>query len=213
MEEWRGFRSVFLRIAEPQIGGGLPFLHALPAYETVQIVEKERDKADDHRQVSNILCTGQKPETGECMEIREVAGTKKQYLSLLLLADEQEDMIDRYLQRGTMYVLDDGGIRGECVVTDEGTGVLEIKNIATEPDCHGKGYGRAMIEFVAKRYAGQYSVLQVGTGDSPLTVPFYEKCGFVRPHRIRNFFTDNYDHPVYEGGIQLVDMVYLQKKL
>ncbi|MBE6962777.1 MAG: GNAT family N-acetyltransferase [Ruminococcaceae bacterium] len=147
------------------------------------------------------------------MEIREVTGNKKQYLSLLLLADEQEDMIDRYLQRGTMYVLDDGGIRGECVVTDEGAGVLEIKNIATEPDCHGKGYGRAMIEFVAKRYAGQYSVLQVGTGDSPLTVPFYEKCGFVRSHRIRNFFTDNYDHPIYEGGIQLVDMVYLQKKL
>lgn len=148
------------------------------------------------------------------MEIREVTGNKKQYLSLLLLADEQEDMIDRYLQRGTMYVLDDGGIRGECVVTDEGGGVLEIKNLATEPDCHGKGYGRALIEFVAERYAGgKYSVLQVGTGDSPLTVPFYEKCGFVRSHRIKNFFTDNYDHPIYECGIQLVDMVYLQKKL
>ncbi len=147
------------------------------------------------------------------MEIREVTENKKQYLSLLLLADEQEDMIDRYLQRGTMYVLDDGGVRGECVVTDEGGGVLEIKNIATEPDCHGKGYGRALIEFVAERYAGQYSVLQVGTGDSPLTVPFYEKCGFVRSHRIKNFFTDNYDHPIYECGVQLVDMVYLQKKL
>jgi len=147
------------------------------------------------------------------MEIREVTENKKQYLSLLLLADEQEDMIDRYLQRGTMYVLDDGGVRGECVVTDEGGGVLEIKNIATEPDCHGKGYGRALIEFVAERYAGQYSILQVGTGDSPLTVPFYEKCGFVRSHRIKNFFTDNYDHPIYECGVQLVDMVYLQKKL
>ena len=29
---------------------------------------------------------------------------KKQYLSLLLLADEQEDMVDRYLERGFMYV-------------------------------------------------------------------------------------------------------------
>jgi len=147
------------------------------------------------------------------MEIREVTGNKKQYLSLLLLADEQEDMIDRYLQRGTMYVLDDGGIRGECVVTDEGGGVLEIKNLATEPDCHGKGYGRALIEFVAEHYAGQYSVLRVGTGDSPLTVPFYEKCGFVRSHRIENFFTDNYDHPIYECGVQLVDMVYLRRTL
>ena len=32
---------------------------------------------------------------------------KKQYLSLLLLADEQENMVDRYLEHGTMYVVDE----------------------------------------------------------------------------------------------------------
>ena len=122
-------------------------------------------------------------------------------------------MIDRYIDKGTVYVLDDDGIKCQCVVTDEGGGILEIKNIATEPDCQGKGYGRTMIEYVAAKYKGTYSVLQVGTGDSPLTIPFYEKCGFTRSHRIENFFTDNYDHPIYEGGIQLVDMIYLQRKL
>ena len=147
------------------------------------------------------------------MEIRELKGNKKQFLSLLLLADEQEDMIDRYIDKGTVYVLDDDGIKCQCVVTDEDGGILEIKNIATEPDCQGKGYGRTLIEYVAAKYKGTYSVLQVGTGDSPLTVPFYEKCGFTRSHRIENFFTDNYDHPIYEGGIQLVDMIYLQRKL
>ncbi len=147
------------------------------------------------------------------MEIKEYCGNKKRLLSLLLLADEQEDMIDRYLDRGTMYVLDDDGIKCECVVTDEGDGVLEIKNLAVEPECQGKGYGRAMIDFVAARYRGQFSVLQVGTGDSPLTVPFYEKCGFVRSHIVKNFFTDNYDHPIFECGIQLVDMIYLRRKL
>lgn len=147
------------------------------------------------------------------MEIREFVGNKKQLLSLLLLADEQEDMIDRYLDRGAMYVLDDDGIKCECVVTDEGNGVLEIKNLAVEPDCQGKGYGRAMIDYIAERYRGRFCVLQVGTGDSPLTVPFYEKFGFVRSHIVKNFFTDNYDHPIFECGIQLVDMVYLQRKL
>ena len=145
------------------------------------------------------------------MEIREVKLDKKQYLSLLLLADEQEDMIDRYLEKGTMYVLDDGGIKGECVVTDEGDGVLELKNIAVEPECQGRGYGKALVDFIVKTYQGRYTVLQVGTGDSPLTVPFYEKCGFVRSHRVKNFFTDNYDHPIYECGVRLVDMVYLRK--
>jgi len=147
------------------------------------------------------------------MQIREVPTNKKQYLELLLLADEQEDMIDRYLEEGTLYVLEDGGVRGVCVVTDEGGGLLEIKNIATDPAYHGKGYGRALIEHVTETYRGRFHTLQVGTGDSPLTVPFYEKSGFVRSHAIKNFFTDHYDHPIFECGVQLVDMIYLQKKL
>lgn len=147
------------------------------------------------------------------MEIIEIIENKKEYLSLLLLADEQEDMINRYIDRGWMYVLDDNGIKCECVVTDEGSGVLEIKNIATVPEFQGMGYAKAIIDFIIKKYSGQYSILQAGTGDSPLTIPFYEKCGFVRSHIIPGFFTANYDHPIYENGIQLVDMIYLQRVL
>ena len=147
------------------------------------------------------------------MKIRRVETDKKQYLALLLLADEQEDMVDRYLERGTMYVLEDGGVRAECVVTDEGGGVLELKNIAVEPEAQGRGYGRALVDFLVRTYAGRYEVLQAGTGDSPATVPFYEACGFRRHHLVRNFFTDHYDHPIYEGGVRLVDMVYLRRNL
>ena len=147
------------------------------------------------------------------MKIREVNENKKQFIALLLLADEQENMIDHYLEKGTMYVLEDGNVKAECVVTDEDNGILEIKNIATAPEYKGKGYGKALIDFVAAKYKGKYSILQVGTGDSPLTVPFYEKSGFVRSHSIKNFFIDNYDHPIFEGGVQLTDMIYLQKKI
>lgn len=147
------------------------------------------------------------------MEIKKVEKHKKQFLPLLLLADEQENMIDKYIDKGIMYVLDDYGIKGECIITDEGGGVLEIKNIAILPKWQRKGYGRVLIDFISAKYGEKYSVLQVGTGDSPLTIPFYEKCGFTRSHSIKNFFTDNYNHPIYECGIQLVDMIYLQKKL
>ena len=147
------------------------------------------------------------------IEIREVKENKKQYIDLLLLADEDENMIDKYLERGTMFVLDDFGVKGVCVVTDEGNGILEIKNIATSPESQGKGYGKAMVNFVVNTYKGKYEYLQVGTGDSPMTVPFYEKCGFVRSHVKKNFFVDNYPHPIIECGIQLVDMVYLKMKL
>ena len=147
------------------------------------------------------------------MEIRRVETNKKQYLALLLLADEQEDMIDRYLERGSMYVLEDDGVKAECVVTDEGGGVLELKNIAVEPDFQGKGYGKALVDFLIRTYKEQYTVLQVGTGDSPSTIPFYQSCGFRRHPLVKNFFNDHYDHPIYECGVPLVDMVYLQREI
>ncbi len=147
------------------------------------------------------------------MNIKEIKEDKKQYLDLLLLADEQENMIDRYLDKGTMYILEDNGVKAECVVLDVGDGALEIKNLATVTQFQGKGYGKALIEFIVKKYQGEYSILQVGTGDSPSTIPFYEKCGFVRSHIVENFFLDNYDHPIYDGDVQLTDMVYLRKNI
>ena len=147
------------------------------------------------------------------MEILKIKSDKKKYMDLLLLADEQEDMIDRYLDRGTMYILDDDGVKAECVVTEEADGILEIKNIATDPKYQRNGYGKKLIDFLVEKYSGRYAVLQVGTGDSPLTIPFYEKCGFRRSHIIKNFFPDHYDHPIYEDGVQLVDMIYLQREL
>ena len=147
------------------------------------------------------------------MNIFEVKDNKKDYLQLLLLADEQENMIDQYLERGTMYVLDDAGIKAVCVVTDEGDENLEIKNIATELQHQRKGYGRILIEFIIQKYRHQYAALLVGTGDSPLTVPFYEKCGFRRSHVVKNFFLDHYDHPIWEEGRQLIDMIYLKMEL
>ena len=41
-------------------------------------------------------------------------------------------MVDHYLEKGNMYVLEDGNVKAECVVTDEGNGILEIKNIAVD---------------------------------------------------------------------------------
>lgn len=143
------------------------------------------------------------------MTIQQIRTNKKDYLDLLLLGDEQEDMIDRYLEQGEMFALFDPEVVGVCVVVDLGEGVFEIKNIATQPACHGKGYGRKLIEFVMEHYRSRMKQLLVGTGDSPLTIPFYQKCGFTEHHRVKNFFTDNYDHPIFEAGVQLVDMVYL----
>ena len=145
------------------------------------------------------------------MNIRKVINEKKTYIDLLLLADEQEDMIDKYLERGEMFVLNDNGIKAECVVTKEADGIYELKNIAVIPDQQRKGYGKAMIEFLFSHYTDCNAML-VGTGDVPSSLSFYQKCGFVESHRIQNFFTDNYNHPMFEDGRQLIDMVYLKRE-
>ena len=147
------------------------------------------------------------------MKITKVTRNKKRYLPLLLLADEEETMLDRYLERGTMYVLDDGGVKAECIVTDESGGILEIKNLATLPLFQRRGYAKALVQFIEAEYKNRFKILQVGTGDSPATLPFYQKLGFTRSHVIKNFFTDNYSHPIYDGGVLLKDMVYLRKQL
>lgn len=147
------------------------------------------------------------------MQIIKVTSNKKQYLPLLLLADEEEAMIDRYLERGTMYVLEDGDVIAECLVTDEGDGILEIKSLATLPQFQHRGYAKTLLEFIERTYKSSFKTLQVGTGDSPATIPFYQKLGFVRSHIIKNFFTDNYSRPIYDGGVLLKDMVYLRKQL
>ncbi len=143
------------------------------------------------------------------MEFQTISDNKRAFLPLLLLGDEQEDMIARYLDRGTLYALYDGGrLRAVCAVTEEGAGTFEIKNLAVATESQRRGYGRAMVEHVVRQCRDRGTRLLVGTGDSPLTVPFYEACGFRESHRVKDFFLEHYDHPIWEEGRLLTDMVY-----
>lgn len=148
------------------------------------------------------------------MEFVAVADCDKtKYMDLLLIADEQVSMIEKYLYRGDMYALWEGDLKALCVVTWERPGVHEIKNLVTAPQYQRRGYGRRMIACIENRYREDGGELYVGTGDSPATLIFYQKCGFEKSHIVKDFFVDNYDHPIYEGGKQLRDMVYLKKRL
>lgn len=145
------------------------------------------------------------------MEIIEMKENKREFMELLLLADEQLDMVERYLDRGKMFVLDDEGVKAECVITLEDPGVYEIKNIATLPEYQQRGYGRQLIEFLWEHF-GDCQTMYVGTGESPKTLGFYRRCGFEISHRVKDFFLQHYQHPIVEEGIQLVDMVYLKRE-
>ncbi|MEE4286734.1 MAG: GNAT family N-acetyltransferase [Mariniphaga sp.] len=147
------------------------------------------------------------------MRIKKITENKKQYLDLLLLADEQEDMIDRYLERGDMFALFEDDLKTVCVVVATDHETCELKNIATYKQYQGRGYAKALIKFISDYYKNTFNTMLVGTGETPAILSFYKSCGFEKSHRVKNFFTDNYDHPMFEDGIRLVDMVYLKKKL
>ncbi|MCL1855513.1 MAG: GNAT family N-acetyltransferase [Clostridia bacterium] len=145
--------------------------------------------------------------------VRIVTERKKDYLPLLLLGDEQESRIDRYLERGTLFALYDGDLKCVCAVTDEGGGTLEIQNLATDERYQRQGYASLLIEHVAGHYKGRFRKIILGTGDVPGTLAFYERRGFVKTHRLKDYFTEHYDHPIIEEGVLLTDKVYLERNL
>ena len=161
------------------------------------------------------------------LRITSVHCDRERYRDLLLLADEQWDMVELYLHRGEMfaaYAEDEPHTKADSalvadrtlgcmIVTDEGVDGRGFRIAEVDPAHQRGGVGRALLEFAAQHAAREYDVLRVGTGDSPLTVPFYEACGFTRSHVLPNFFIENYDHPIVEAGVQLKDMVILERRL
>ena len=147
------------------------------------------------------------------MRIERITENKKQFLDLLLLADEQEDMIDKYLPNGVLFALYDDDLKSICVVVPIDDETCELKSIATYKQYQGRGYGRQLINYISDFYKDDYQTMLVGTGEVPKILSFYESCGFEKYHRIKNFFTNNYNQPIFEGNTPLVDMVYLKKNL
>ena len=147
------------------------------------------------------------------MEIKIINENKKDFMDLLLLADEQEDMIGKYLDRGTLFALYDNDLKSICVVTDEGEGNFELQNLATYEQFQGKGYGTRLVKYIFEYYKDKGTKMFVGTGDVPFIVSFYENCGFIFSYRLKNYFLEHYKEPMFEDGIQLKDKVYFQKNL
>ena len=77
--------------------------------------------------------------------ITKVDKDKKQYLPLLLIGDESEIMIDRYLDSGTLYVgIFNGKPIAVCVTLNLDPNTVEIKNLAVEEKYRFFSFGDAM---------------------------------------------------------------------
>lgn len=170
----------------------------------------EYDKSAIFGDMRNVHFFVRRRDVFPLMDVRRVTEGKRRFMPLLLVGDEQEDMVGRYLDAGELYV---GSVSGEdmavCVVVAGERGMAEIKNIAVVEPYRRKGYGVFMVRWICGQYDGY--VLTAGTGEVPSTMGFYTACGFSFSHRLTDFFTDNYCHEIIEDGIVLRDMVFFRK--
>jgi Acetyltransferases len=131
---------------------------------------------------------------------------------MLFLADPDENMLDKYLEKGDMFVLEKDGIAVcEAVVEKISDTECELKNIATREEFQKRGFASKMIDFLFSYYCGKFSVMLVGTAENGRD--FYSKQGFEYSHTVKDFFVDNYPEPVIDNGVLCVDMIYFRKIL
>jgi ribosomal protein S18 acetylase RimI-like enzyme len=139
---------------------------------------------------------------------------RERHLALLLEADDVEEHIRGYLDRGELVEIHEGNalIGVAVLVTDVET--VEIWNIALAEEHRGRGSGRRAIELIAERCRQSgVSRLIVGTSDCSLgTIAFYRKVGF-RFAGVREGYFDDYPVVVVENGIRARDMVMFEMEL
>jgi ribosomal protein S18 acetylase RimI-like enzyme len=138
------------------------------------------------------------------------------YLKLLLIGDEDEKVVKSYINEGSLFtiVYEKKEIGVVQCLTDEKKLAVEVKNIGLKEAYRRKGIGSKVIKKLEALYeCNHYSKMIVGTADSSLeNIAFYKKAGFYQSGVKKNFFLQ-YVPPIYENGLQAIDMIMFEKKL
>lgn len=146
------------------------------------------------------------------IEIKEVTNRQDYPYDLLLLADETIQAINNYIFDSAVYIvqLSQEPIAVFCLYPVDSQ-TLEIKNIAVSPTYRNKGLGSQILHHIQTTYGRLYRNVIVGTADCGVDqIRFYERNGFVKYTVRKDFFTDNYEQPIYENGQILKDMIVLR---
>ena len=166
--------------------------------------------------------TNEKPKLPEGFEflpvkksvnIKKEKDNKEQYMDLLLEADPSEEMINKYLKDGDLFVLTyKNEVAGIAVVSEIDKDVVELKNIVIKNQYRGQELGKKMLKYLADNYKTRYKKMIIGTTEN--NIPFYVKQGFDKYEKtIKNFFIDNYKEEITDGNLTCTDLIYYSKDL
>lgn len=147
------------------------------------------------------------------MEIVKIIQNKEKYINLILQADPDINVVNKYLNTGDIYaIFKENKIISEIIITKVDDNTCELKNISTLDEYKGKGYAKKLIEYVFEIYKSKYKKMIVGTTEN--MIPFYVLNGFTKYHHtVKNFFVDNYSEEIWDGDLHCIDMYYYYKDL
>ncbi|WP_226682992.1 GNAT family N-acetyltransferase [Sutcliffiella horikoshii] len=139
-----------------------------------------------------------------------------EFLPYLVMADESESVVKEYIADGQMFAVIVGAesVAGVALFVEESADVVELKNIGLDPQFRGHGVGKKVIDLAFDIFKEQgFRRMIVGTANSSIAnLAFYQKAGF-RMVGIRKDFFLKYPEPIFEDGIQALDMVVFEREL
>ncbi|MBD2872430.1 GNAT family N-acetyltransferase [Paenibacillus arenilitoris] len=150
------------------------------------------------------------------MDIRKLNSGEQPPMELLLLADPSRELVEEYINRGHCFIAEeDGHIVGVYVLLPTRPGTVELVNVAVEESRQGQGIGKRMVNHaVLEAKSLGFKTIEVGTGNSGIgQLALYQKCGFRITGVDRDFFIRHYNEPIFENGIQVVDMIRMSQDL
>lgn len=135
---------------------------------------------------------------------------------LLISADPSKMNIDKYIFDSSIYAaFIEEQVIGCYVLYPVDKDTVEIKNIVVDENHQGKGIGTILLnDAIEKSKSMKFKTLVIGTGNSSVgQLYLYQKAGFRITNIKSDFFTENYDQPIIENGIECRDMIVLTKQL
>ena len=137
-------------------------------------------------------------------------------LDLLLLADPEKNIIEKYLN-GSVFIAakNDDTIVGITAIKKIDKQSIEIVNLAVNEKWQNKKIGRKLLEeAIIYAKTERYKQVIVRTGNSSISqISLYQKLGFRITNVNKDYFLDNYTYVIYEKNIQCRDQVELEYRI
>ena len=147
------------------------------------------------------------------MEIfRRVTADRKAHLPLLLEADPDEHM-NRPVPGAWPAICAGGWRQDRGGGRHGGSGGRELRVEEHRRGSQLPAPGLRLAAAAARDGGGGPTHPWMFVGTTAPTEPFYAQLGFAYSHTVKNFFVDNYPEPIFEDGIQCIDMRYLKRRI